>query len=166
MIQALGILHLVHGPALIIVPFLYDSYNFNFLYLDYFYFMMFCYTFFDRECPITYFAKFLEDYEYKSETCINEYPEMHSIFPREHADKISYYFFASTTIGYISSLMYVIYRMNIPQETLIIPSIVLIGYFSLDKIYEEYFTQYQIFTRLIMLGYIITQSFNPLLGTS
>ena len=46
MIQALGILHLIHGPALIILPFLYDNYKGDLLYLDYLYFMMFCYTFF------------------------------------------------------------------------------------------------------------------------
>jgi hypothetical protein len=151
LLQTLGILHLFHGPSLIILPLLYDNYTGDLLYLDYFYFMMFCYTFFNRECPITYIAKISENPRYIPGTRLNEYPEMRSIFPRDNADMISQYFFGFTTVGYFSSLSYVIHRANIQKELIFIPSVVLIGYFSAPRMDGEDFIHYQLLTRWIML---------------
>jgi hypothetical protein len=96
-------------------------------------------------------AKFLEDPTYVPGTRIDEYPEMYSIFPMAYADKISYYFFVCTTAGYLSSLTYVVYRLNLPNELLIIPSVALIGYFVGPITDHCDFLHYQIFTRWIMI---------------
>jgi hypothetical protein len=97
-------------------------------------------------------AKFTQDFQYNPGTRINEYPEMNAIFPISNSDKISQYFFASTTIGYISSLTYVIHRLDIPNELLIIPFVVLFGYFSWPVTDDPDFITYQHFTRLIMFA--------------
>lgn len=63
--------------------------------------MMYFYTFCNRECPITYIAKRI------SNSSQEKYPEMVAIGIK---DKTSDIFFMTTTVGYIGTLTYVIYR--------------------------------------------------------
>jgi hypothetical protein len=158
MLRILGVLHLIHGPSLIILPFLYDNYVGDLLYFDYFFVMMFCYTYFQRECPITYLSKMIQDPGYIPGSTPMDFPEITAIFPPPYSHKISYYLFITSSAGYMGSLNFVIYRLNIPPELLLIPFGCLSIYFSIPDKSDYNFRVYQEFIKVIMLSCIFIVS--------
>ena len=125
-LQILGFIHLVHGPALIALPFLIDTYINDLLYLNYFFIMIYSYAFFHREFPITYIAKWIENPQYIPGSNPLHFPEMIAIISTtglsiETINDISIYLFMTTSIGYMISILYVIQRLYMPYQLLLIP---------------------------------------------
>ena len=125
-----GIIHLLHCPCLIILPFCINNPIFTVLYIEYFFGILFLYTFINGECPISYIYKKRKDPNYIAGSRIADYPEMSEIFFlfRDKEIYISVYF-GATTILYIGSLIYVINRSNIPFFLFVIPTNSLFFYF-------------------------------------
>lgn len=151
-IVALGIFHLIHCPLLIVYPFLFYSYTSDVLYITYFFFIMFLYTFINGECPISYLSKLIINKNYIAGDKITYYPEMKYIAINE---KYTDSYFAITTTFYILILWFVISRTNIPIYFLIPSFFVLCVYFLyirnniLKK--TKYFLLIQEITKYILL---------------
>ena len=107
LIKIIGFFHLLHCPCLIVYPFFYNSFISDILYINYFYFIMFLYTFIEGECPISYVCKLLIDKNYKAGTNITYYPEMVYFLENNNS------YFTITTVLYLFSLLYVFLRINL-----------------------------------------------------
>lgn len=145
----LGIIHLLHCPCLILLPFLHKNHLFDILYIEYFLGIMFSYTFLNGECPISYIYKKRKNPEYIAGSIIGDYPEMQCIFGKRNV--FIQIYFGTNTVLYLGSLLFVINRSNIPFTIFIIPSSSLLFYF--------YFLQ---FSRVHPLFYII-QNMNKMI---
>ena len=99
-----GLLHLLHSPLLILFPFFIKSQDI--FYINYFFTIMFSYTFINAECPISYICKLMIDKTYIAGSDIRYYPEMEYFFNKNQVD----YYFKTTTFLYIIVLVYVIFR--------------------------------------------------------
>lgn len=126
----IGILHLLHCPCLILLPFFVNNPIFNILYIEYFFIIMFLYTFIDGECPISYFYKKQKDPTYIAGSRIHDYPEISEIFVLSQKEKHISIYFGTNTCMYVGSLYYVINRSNIPFSLFIIPTNSIILYFA------------------------------------
>jgi len=120
-----GIIHLLHCPCLIIYP--YITHNFDILYIEYFFTIMFSYTFINGECPFSYIYKKWKNPEYIAGSRISDYPEMHCIFGKQNT--FIQLYFGTNTVLYMGSLLHVINRSNIPLSIFIIPTSSLFFYF-------------------------------------
>jgi hypothetical protein len=162
-LRTLGYIHLIHGPLLIAFPFLHTSYVYDLCFLNYYFILVYLYCFFYRECPITYMAKWNENPNYIPGTNPDHFPEMvavmnHWIAPAEAPaeapaaiNQWSSIFFMTTTTGYVYSLLYVIYRLNIPYQLLIVPFSSSIFYLGFpDKYISHDFLVYQEIVKAIM----------------
>jgi len=111
LIESIGLFHLFHSPILITLPTLFTELWFYNAYLQYFFIVMFSYTFINGECPISYAAKRILDKNYIAGQCISYYPEMISILRSD--EHINAYFGCTTTI-YIITLLHVAFQSNVP----------------------------------------------------
>ena len=129
-----GFIHLVHAPLLILFPFMVNNIKSDILYIIYFLFIMFLYTFINGECPISYMYKLSIDKNYVAGNI--SYPEMESIF---HDEKITKYYFGITTTFYIASLLVVVFRTKTFSYLIFTNIILLIYLFFIhnDIIYFE-----------------------------
>jgi hypothetical protein len=132
-----GIIHLLHCPCLILLPFYINNNIFNIIYIDYFLGIMFLYTFINGECPISYLYKKQKNPNYIAGSRICDYPEMLDISCFSKPSQIQLYF-RTTTVLYIGSLLYVINRSNIPLIILIIPTNSIFFYFLLLYRYRNH----------------------------
>ena len=165
-ILSLGIFHLIHCPIMIIYPFLFYSYTSDVLYITYFFFIMFLYTFINGECPISYLSKLIINRNYIAGDNITYYPEMKYIAIN---DNYTDCYFAITTTFYILTLWFVIIRANIPIYFLIPSFFVLCvyflcirnnilkktRYFSLIQEITKYITLLTIFILLSFLRFVV-----------
>ena len=130
-ILLLGLFHLFHCPMLIFIPFwINDSYRVDIIYILYFFLIMFIYTFLNGECPISYISKKILEPHYIAGTDITSYIEMKYIISN---DMIIQYYFGLTTILYLLTLGFVIYRANIMCFILSIPFFIIGIYFLLIR---------------------------------
>lgn len=127
----LGIIHLLHCPCLILLPFWINNHIFDIIYIEYFFSIMFLYTFINGECPISYIYKKRKDPMYIAGNRITYYPEMLHIACFSKQNQIQLYF-KITTIFYLGTLIHVIHRNNIPITMFTIPTSSLLVYFSLN----------------------------------
>jgi len=123
-----GILHLLHCPCLILLPYYVKNPIFDLLYIEYFLGIMFSYTFINGECPISYIYKKRKDPNYIAGSRITDYLEMNTLF--FFSPTQIQYFFGTTTILYMGTLIYVIYRNNISFALFMIPTNSLLVYFT------------------------------------
>jgi hypothetical protein len=151
-IVALGIFHLIHCPILIVYPFLFYSYTSDVLYITYFFFIMFLYTFINGECPISYLSKLIINRNYIAGDNITYYPEMKYIAINNNYTDC---YFAITTTFYILTLWFVITRTIIPIYFLIPSFFVLCVYFLFirNNILKKtkYFSLMQKITKYILI---------------
>ena len=126
-IKVLGIFHTIHGPLLILFPFVYEKYIFDLLYLNYFFILMFSYTLLNQECPISLLAKYIENPNYITGSRLNYFPEMAGIYSQPS------YFFMTTSIGYTFSVLYVINRLQVPYQLLLFPATSLVFYLGFPE---------------------------------
>jgi len=124
-----GILHLIHSPLLVIFPFMIQTYSTDILYIIYFFVIMFLYTFLDGECPISYICKVRLDKKYIAGSNITYYPEMESILPSKMID----YYFGTTTILYLISLFFVMFRTNTFSYVFVFIFLLLLIYFLIVR---------------------------------
>jgi hypothetical protein len=117
-VACIGLFHFIHSPLLIFYPFWINNWTYDIYYINYFFIIIFAYTFINGECPISYISKLLINRNYIAGTNINYSPEMKYIFSSN--TNISRYFQITTSL-YIISLSFVIYRANIPIYAIIIP---------------------------------------------
>lgn len=95
----LGFIHLFHCPLIILFPFVVKNHNLDIIYIIYFFFIMFLYTFIDGECPISYLCKTLTNVNYIAGSDITYYPEMeHMLSNKVYIE----YYFTITTILYLT----------------------------------------------------------------
>jgi hypothetical protein len=125
----IGITHLLHCPCLILLPFFINNHKFNILYIEYFFSIMFIYTFTNGECPISYIYKKQKDPSYIAGSNISHYPEISDLFLFSRENHISIYFEMNTYM-YLISLIYVINRSDIPFTMFIIPTNSILLYFA------------------------------------
>ena len=127
----IGILHLIHCPSIILLPFyIVNNPVFDIFYIEYFFSIIFSYTFLNGECPISYIYKKQKDPNYIAGSRITDYTEMYDlfIFSPETQKYISIYF-GTNTVLYIGSLLYVINRSNLPLTLFRIPTSSILIYF-------------------------------------
>ena len=137
----IGIIHVLHCPFLILLPFFVNNHIFNILYIEYFFIIMFLYTFINGECPISYFYKKQKDAKYIAGSRITDYSEISDLFfyPREtKTEKLISIYFGTNTCMYLASFMYVIYRDNIPFSLFIIPMNYILFYFSFIYMFQNH----------------------------
>jgi uncharacterized membrane protein len=134
-LRIIGLLHLLHAPALILFPFYVNNQLADIIYINYFFLIMFSYTFINGECPISYVSKKIMDQDYFAGTDLEYYPEMRSIFNTDQDIKD---YFTTTTIAYLFTLIYVINRSKIPFYVFILPTITLSYYFLFVKVYNTH----------------------------
>lgn len=160
LIKALDVDHLLHSPILVLFPLYVKSLSLDILYINYFFAIMFSYTFIHGECPISYICKIYIDKNYVAGKRISYYPEMLQIFSNEA--QISYYFFTMTMM-YIFSLLYVIQRANVSFPALAFSSLSI--YFTtlrLIKLSQKHFFYIfiQNITRTVLFFTIISTGFS------
>jgi hypothetical protein len=128
-----GFVHLIHAPILILFPFMVNNFITDILYIIYFLFVLFLYTFINGECPISYMYKLSIDENYIAGNI--SYPEMESIF---HNEKITEYYFGITTCLYIASLLYVLFRTKTFFKLIFTNIVILVYLFCIhNNIYFE-----------------------------
>ncbi len=113
-LKLLGIFHTIHGPILVLFPFVYEKYVFDLLYLNYFFIIILSYILLNRECAISFLAKYIENPDYIPGTRLNYFPEMAEICSQP------IYFFMTTSVGYCFSVLHVIHRLQVPYELTLI----------------------------------------------
>jgi len=153
LISIIGGLHLIHSPLLILFPFFIKNFTLDIFYIIYFFAIMLLYTFIDGECPISYICKKIKDINYTAGDNITHYPEMEYLF----RDKIFIdYYFGTTTVMYILSLFFVIFRTNIFGYFLVLNFLILFIYFlfirnifSLKQ--SHFFITFQEITKYVLL---------------
>lgn len=149
-----GFVHLIHAPLLILFPFMVNNFITDILYIIYFLFVMFLYTFINGECPISYMYKLSIDENYIAGNI--SYPEMDFIFNEKNTE----YYFGITTTLYIASLLLVIFRTK-TFFYLIFTNITILVYlfFIHNNIYFEIvqeITKYVLFfTMFYFMGFLI-----------
>ena len=153
MIKIIGVFHLLHSPLLTIFPFLFQTFTTDILYIIYFLFVMFLYTFINGECPISYTCKVMIDKTYIAGSDITYYPEMELILNKKSIE----YYFGSMTISYIVSLFMVIIRTNIFY--LIVTLFILLIYYyfirnqdSMDIFLVQEITKYTLGFTICLIG--------------
>lgn len=107
-ITIIGLFHLIHSPLLVIFPFVFNNFTSDILYINYFFFIMFLYTFVNGECPISYVCKLMIDNKYIAGSNITYYPEMERLLSQRNI----VYYFGTTTLSYMVTLLIVIFRTN------------------------------------------------------
>ena len=148
-LRSIGIIHFVHSPILIVLPFFINNREYDIIYINYFFLIMFLYTFINGECPISYVCKIIQNRNYIAGDDITYYPEIEYIF--KYPQHIQY-FFGITTTAYLATLTRVIFRANIPVF-LIYPPMLLLGlYFAAFRSnfrnkYRRLFLRFQQITR-------------------
>lgn len=143
MIKFLGLFHFIHSPLLIILPFLTNTWDK--CYINYFFTMMFSYTFTDGECPITYASKrLIHDYSPRN----NQFPEMEFIMEKKY---IPYYFGIMSFI-YVLKLAHVIIRTRHFSFIFVI----LFIYFLLFTFPNKWTFPFQEFTKIVLSFYLIS----------
>ena len=154
----IGIIHFIHTPVLILVPFIIDNFTTDIYYIIYFFTIMFVYTFINGECPISYTCKRMLDKHYIAGSQLTYYPEMEYVLSKKNIE----YYFGSMTFLYINTLGYVIYRTN-TCSYVIFTCITLTQYFlflrNIIKIHQLYFILFQEFTKYtlwITISYLLT----------
>ena len=131
--KVLGVFHLLHAPILTFIPFYVNNQLADIIYINYFFLIMFSYTFINGECPISYISKKIIDRDYFAGKDIEYYPEMRMFF---NTDKDIQDYFTTTSIAYLFALLYVINRTNIPGYVFILPIGTLSYYFLFVKVYN------------------------------
>jgi len=131
-ITIIGLLHLIHTPLLVLFPFIVKNFTTDIFYIIYFFSIMFFYTFLDGECPISYICKVMMDKKYIAGSDVSYYPEMECVLPNK---KIIDYYFGTMTIIYITTLFFVIFRINIFSYVFIFVFTLLLNYFLFVRNY-------------------------------
>jgi hypothetical protein len=152
-VKTLGVFHLIHCPVLIVLPFFIETATFDILYINYFFIVLFLYTFLNGDCPISYVCKKCIDDNYVAGDDITYYPEMY--FLLQEKVYVSW-FFTITTGFYLFSLLYVIQRSAISLFDLLFTLFILFVYFlSIRGLIfhkkDKYFLLFQSFTKLVLL---------------
>ena len=94
--KVLGVFHLLHAPILTFIPFYVNNQLADIIYINYFFLIMFSYTFINGECPISYISKKIIDRDYFAGKDIEYYPEMRMFF---NTDKDIQDYFTTTSIA-------------------------------------------------------------------
>ena len=143
LIHFIGIIHFIHAPLLVFV-FVFDHVN-KVVYMNYFFGIMFLYTWLNGECPISYMCKKMIDSNYSAGQNITYYPEM-AFIPEPY---IHFYFGITTTI-YLLSLANVVYHTT----NYILLCLMLFVYFLFTRNQECWaFFYFQEFTKWILFFY-------------
>lgn len=153
LISIIGGFHLIHSPLLILFPFFIKNFTSDIFYIIYFFAIMLLYTFIDGECPISYVCKKIKDKNYTAGNNITHYPEMECLFH----DKIFIdYYFGTTTVIYILTLFFVIFRTNTFGYVITLAFLILLIYFlfirnifSLKQ--NRFFITFQEITKYVLL---------------
>jgi hypothetical protein len=149
---AIGTIHLLHSPLLVLFPFIINNFTTDIFYIIYFFTIMFLYTFIRGECPISYVCKRMIDKDYVAGTNITYYPEMEYLL---HSQKNIDYYFGTMTFLYITTLFFVIFRTNTFSFLLLFTFLILLLYFSLVRkhfiINEKCFLIIQETTKCVLL---------------
>jgi len=132
-LKLVGLFHLAHAPCLTIVPFYVNNRLADIIYINYFFMIMFSYTFINGECPISYLSKRVLDPTYFSGKDLDYYPEMRMFF-RTDQDILRY--FTITNVTYLFSLGYVIHRSKMYIYNFIVPFLSLSYYFLFVRVYN------------------------------
>ena len=130
MITLIGIIHFTHAPLVVLV-FLSD-YVSDIVYMNYFFGIMFLYTWLNGECPISYICKKMIDATYVAGENISHYPEMAFI-----QEPYIHYYFGITTAIYLLSLVNVVHRTK-SYDIMVVIFIYLnmLGIFLFSRIYK------------------------------
>ena len=102
-ITLIGIIHFSHAPILLFV--FVRNYVSDIIYMNYFFGIMFLYTFLNGECPISYICKKMINATYVAGENISHYPEM-TFIPEPYI----HYYFGITTTMYLLSLVNAVRR--------------------------------------------------------
>lgn len=152
-INVLGIFHTIHGPVLILFPFIYEKYIFDLLYLNYFFIIILSYTFLHRECAISVLAKYMENPNYIPGSRLDYFPEMKDICSRP------IYFFMTTSIGYYFSILHVIYRLHLPCEItffLLASTIFYLGFPEKNRHRDDFLLYQEIVKHIMIISIFFT----------
>ena len=130
-LKLVGLFHTFHSSFLILFPIFFKSIFLNIIYINYFFAIMFSYTFIQGECPISYACKKMIDGNYNAGQNLTHYPEMLEIFANEK--EVQRYLFISTYL-YICSLLYVINQTSLSLPILLFPFSIIFIYFLFTRI--------------------------------
>ena len=117
-----------------------------------FYDYLFIYVIKSRVSNI-FLAKYIENPNYIAGSRLNYFPEMREICSH------STYFFMSTTTGYAFSVLYVIYRLQLPYEQISIPLMFTLYYLLFperNRYYNEFLLYQQIVKYIMALSLYFT----------
>lgn len=132
----IGVFHFIHAPLLIVYPFIISSTDWDFAYIQYFFLIMYVYTFYNGECPISFYYKRRANPNYVAGSRITDYDEMHSVC-KDRAFVKKY--IATTTSIYGCTLLYTMRRLRIVPAFTLWAALVVLIYTS--AIHEVYFKQ-------------------------
>jgi len=151
----IGLFHLIHSPLLVIFPFLFQTFRTDIFYINYFFFIMFLYTFINGECPISYVCKLMMDKTYIAGSNITYYPEMELILSKRSVD----YYFGTMTILYIATLIMVLFRTNMFPYSAFTLFILLIYYYfirnQLPNFLVQEITKYTLAFTILYISHLI-----------
>jgi hypothetical protein len=134
LIYILGVIHLIHAPLLILYPYFINN---NKIYIIYFYLMLLSYTFTNKSCPISYYAK-------KITNNTNLYPEMDIFISNKYIIKL---YFTITTIIY----SYTLYIINNNYYINNIEFIIIIIYFMNNNYYYQELVKYYCLIKIFLI---------------
>lgn len=130
----IGIFHFIHAPLLIVYPLVFSSSDWDFAYIQYFFLIMYVYTFYNGECPISFYYKKRANPYYVAGSRITDYREMYSVCKdRVFVKK----YIATTTSLYGCALLCTMRRLHITPAYTAWASLVVLIYMS--AIHEVYF---------------------------
>ena len=143
----IGVFHFIHAPLLIVYPFVISSSDWDFAYIQYFFLIMYAYTFYNGECPISFYYKKRANPYYVAGSRITDYDEMYTICKdRTFVKK----YIATTTSLYGGALLYTMRRIHITPAFTVWAALVVLIYTS--AIHEVYFKRaHQLFTVVQLL---------------
>jgi hypothetical protein len=156
-LKLVGLFHTIHSSFLILFPIFFNSIFLDIIYINYFFAIIFSYTFIRGECPISYACKKMLDENYIAGQNLTHYPEMLEIFVNDK--EVQKYLFITTYL-YLCSLLYVIDRSNITLNTLLFSFSIIFIYFLFTRIFHlnkntKVFTFVQEVTKVISLLTIV-----------
>jgi len=130
----IGVFHFIHAPLLVIYPLTFSSSDWDFVYIQYFFLIVYAYTFYNGECPISFYYKKRVNPYYVAGSRITNYDEMYTVCKdRTFVKK----YIATMTTLYGCALLYTMRRLHITPAFTTWSSLVVLIYTS--AIHEVYF---------------------------
>lgn len=140
----IGVFHFIHAPLLIVYPFVFSLSDWDFAYIQYFFLIMYAYTFYNGECPISFYYKKQTNPYYVAGSRVTDYDEMYTVCKdRTFVKK----YIATTTTLYGCTLLYTMHRLSITTAFTAWSSLIILIYTS--AIHEVYFKRTHQLFRII-----------------